>query len=108
MTDIDQMTVDSTLNLLQQDLASADSAVAMAIIEQWENHLQDTDLFEPLSQLKQAILNGNTAHVPELLNTLAEHSSTSNPAVRDRIPDEMQAQVAQISNLLSQAGNSIK
>jgi hypothetical protein len=108
MTDIDQMTVDSTLNVLQQDLESADSAVAMAIIEQWENHLQETELFEPLSQLKQAILNGNTAHVPELLHRLAELSSTSNPVVRDRIPDEMEAQVAQISELLSQAANNAK
>lgn len=107
MSELNPTTMDSTINILQQDLNTVDTAVALALIEQWENQLQETEIFTQLSELKQAILNGNTSPIPELLNGLAQSTSTDNAFIREQVPDEMEAQVSQISELLSRAGQGL-
>ncbi len=75
MSDTTQTTdFDSTIQILQQDLASADSALAILMIERWQERLQGTDLFRNLSELKQAILNGNTTNIEKLLSELGKET----------------------------------
>lgn len=107
MPDTTQTTnFDSTIHLLQQDLASVDLAVAILVIERWEKQLQGTDLFEDLSELKQAILNGNTTDIAKLLSELSEDTSAMTDSVKEESA-EVAAKVEQIGTLLSQAGRSL-
>lgn len=114
--------LDSTVHLLQQDPASASPAVAIALIERWEHHLRGTAMFEPLSELKQAILNSNTTDMADLLSRLASETSKaivtkqdqgSNEAAkaiaaeRDQQPADMLTKLEQISQLLTDAGRSL-
>lgn len=109
MPDITQTTdFDSTINLLQQDLSSVDIALAINIIERWENQLQGTDIFEDLSELKQAILNGNLTELENLLRDLGEDISATAVRVREDGAAEVAAKVEQIGKLLLQASGNVK
>lgn len=109
MSDITQATdFDSTINFLQQDLSSVDLALAINIIERWENQLQGTDIFKDLMELKQAILNGNSTDLKNLLRALGEDTAAVAGSVREDGVAEVAAKIEQISTLLSQASNNVK
>ena len=99
---------DSTINLLQQDLSSVDLALAINLIEQWENQLQGTDIFDDLMELKQAILNGNATELENLLRDLGEDTAAMAGSVREDGADEIATKIEQIGKLLSQASHSVK
>jgi hypothetical protein len=108
MSDTDQTgDLNSTINVLQQDLPSTSASVAIALIERWEEHLQGTELFDDLSQLKQAILNNDTSHIAELLNKLSKEVSKTVTRDNDDLPKQVVAKAEQISRLLAQAGESL-
>jgi uncharacterized protein YPO0396 len=111
--------LDSTIHLLQQDLASVDLAVALVFIERWEKQLHETDIFNDLSELKQALLNGSTAKMTKILSRLGEEtlamaasmddaSGAAQVPVGDTVEESesetVVAKIEQIGTLLSQAG----
>jgi hypothetical protein len=106
MSDTTQTTdFDSTIRLLQQDLASLDLVVAIALIERWERQLQGTALFGNLSELKQAILDGNTTDAAKLLNHLSEGTSAMAASVAD---ESAAAKITELGRVLAQASNALK
>lgn len=109
MADTTQTTdFDSTIHLLQQDLASVDVAVAVNLIERWEHQLQDSDLFDALMELKQAILDGNVAELEELLRDLGEDTTAAAASARQDGATEIAAKVEQIGQLLSRASQTVR
>ncbi|MBD1843298.1 alpha/beta hydrolase [Cyanobacteria bacterium FACHB-63] len=93
--------LDSTLNLLQQNLTAADPAAAIALIERWEIQLQDTPLFGKLSELKRAILEGRTTAIAAMLEELGEATCAT-------VAQEQEAaKVDQLGQTLAQAGRSL-
>ena len=109
MSDTTQTTdFDSTINFLQQDLASVDISLAINFIERWENQLQGTDIFEDLMELKQAILNGNRTDIENLLRDLGEDTAATASDVRQNGSVEIATKIEQISQLLSQASRNVK
>lgn len=99
---------DETIHLLQQDPASASPAVAVALIERWEQQLQDSDIFSDLTELKQAILAGNTTDIANLLSNLGQKTSAAAAGAREQVPADVVAKIQQIGDLLSQAGHAAK
>ncbi|GAB4365905.1 MAG: hypothetical protein Kow00121_02790 [Elainellaceae cyanobacterium] len=99
---------DSTINLLKQDLSSVDVALAVSLIEEWENQLQGTEIFEDLMELKQAILDGNLTELETLLRDLGEDTSAIASSLREEGSAEVAAKVEQVSKLLSQASRNVK
>lgn len=85
---------DATINFLKQDLASVDLAVAITYIEQWENQLQGTDIFQNLMELKQAILDGNIIELETLLRDLGENTTAFANDVRGMIPQKSRPRLA--------------
>lgn len=97
---------DATLHFLQQDLASADMALAINYIEQWENHLQGTPLFQDLMELKQAILNGNLTELESRLQKVGQDTAATASQIRDEGAAEIATKVEQIGQLLLQASRN--
>lgn len=109
MPDTTQSTnLDSTIHLLQQDLSSVDTALAISIIERWETQLQETDIFKDLSELKQAILNGDLRNLENLLRDLGEDTSAAAAHIREDGSAEVAAKAEQVGKLLSQASQQVK
>jgi hypothetical protein len=99
MADTTQTTdLDLTIHLLQQDLSTVDTALAIMTIERWEEHLQGTDIFKDLSELKQALLNGRNDDVQSLLRALSEKTNL----MADSLSGEPAEQTKQIAALLVQ------
>jgi hypothetical protein len=98
---------DSTIDFLQQDLASVDLALAINIIERWEHQLQGTDLFRDLMELKQAILNGNLTELETCLRNVGEATTATAGSVRGDGADEIAAKIEQIGKLLSQISHTV-
>lgn len=98
---------ESTINLLQQDLSSVDTALAINIIERWQHQLQGTDLFAKLTELKQAIFNGNLTELENRLREVGEETSAIAASVREDGAVEVAA-LEQISKLLLQASQNVK
>jgi hypothetical protein len=97
--------LESTLNLLQQiqqDAASASPAIAVMLIERWEEQLQGTDLFDSLSALRQAILNGHDTEIALHLKQLSEKTAAYGAQMHEQGSAEA-VQIEQVSQLLSQA-----
>ncbi len=109
MPDTTQTTdFDSTIHLLQQDPASVDLAVVINIIERWEHQLQGTNIFEDLMELKQAILNGNSTELENLLRDLGEKTVAAAGSAREDGEDEVAAKIEEIGKLLSQASHTVQ
>lgn len=109
MPDTTQATdFDSTISLLQQDLSSVDLALAISMIERWENQLQGTDIFGELMELKQSILNGNVTNLENLLRDLGEDTLAKASCVREDGFPEVAAKIEQIGKLLAQASHNVK
>lgn len=99
MTDTTQTTdFQSTIHLLEQDLSSVDPALAILMIERWEERLQGTEIFGDLVELKQAILNGNMTNLEKFLGNLSQKTL--------KIANSLEAKPAenakQIATLLSE------
>jgi len=99
--------LDSTINLLQQELASVDIALALNIIERWEYQLQGSDIFGDLMELKQAILNGNLIELENLLRDLGDNTSAIAGKVSQDGTGEVAAKIEQIGHLLAQASRNL-
>ncbi len=99
---------DATINFLKQDLASVDLAVAINYIEQWENQLQGTDIFQNLMELKQAILDGNLTELENTLRDLGEDTTAVAHDVHAEGSTAIAEKVEQIGRLLSQASRNVK
>lgn len=107
MPDITEMTdLDTTIHLLQQDPASASPAVAVALIERWEQQLQGSDIFENLTELKQAILASNTTEISKILSELGHKTSAAAADAHEQASADTIAKIQQIGELLSQAGHA--
>lgn len=95
--------IDTTIALLQQDLASVPIEEAILVIERWQHPLQGTDLFADLGELKQAILDVRTIAIAEILVDLGEAVTM---AAMDISPD-VAPQLEQLGATLAQAGNAL-
>ncbi|MBW4518569.1 MAG: hypothetical protein KME16_02395 [Scytolyngbya sp. HA4215-MV1] len=99
--------LESTIHLLQQNLASADPVVAIVLIERWEKQLQETEIFGDLGELKQAVLSGNISDISKLLKALGQETSAAAAEIEDESA-EMAAKIEEMGKLLAQAGNTLK
>jgi hypothetical protein len=99
---------DTTIHFLQQDLASADLALAINYIEQWENQLQETDIFQNLMELKQSILDGNLTELEKILRRLGESTTATANDIRKDNSETIAAKVEQIGQLLIEASRHVK
>ncbi|WP_088893879.1 hypothetical protein [Leptolyngbya ohadii] len=100
--------LDTTIHFLQQDLASADLALAVNYIEQWENLLQETGMFHELMELKQVILDGNLTALQKMLHKVGEDTAANANGIRENGSEAIAAKVAQIGQLLVQASQQIQ
>ncbi|MCU0548581.1 MAG: alpha/beta hydrolase [Leptolyngbya sp. Prado105] len=96
--------LESTLNILQQDLMAADPAITIALIERWETQLQETHFFGKLSELKQAILEGRSSAIATLLEELGQATCATVSHLSDRGSNNVEMQVDQLGQALTQAG----
>lgn len=100
--------LDAIIHFLQQDLASADIALAVNYIEQWENQLQGTGLFQELMELKQVILDGNLTELQSVLHKVGEDIAAIANHIREDGAESIVAKVAQIGQLLMQASKQVQ
>lgn len=95
--------VDTTIATLQQGLTAIPIEQAIAVVESWQQQLQGTDLAEDLGDLKQALADGDSDTIAQILVDLGEDTSdaasdaTGNVAVK----------VEQLGELLAEAGQSL-
>ena len=102
--------LDSTLNLLQQaqqDFKSASPAVAVALIERWEEHLQGTEIFDSLSELRQALLEGHNTEIARMLKELSDQIAAYVEQMPEQDLADLAPQVEQASKLLSQVSQRV-
>jgi hypothetical protein len=97
--------LDTTIAALQQGLTSVPADEAVAIIDSWQQQLQGHDLAEDLGELKQALLNGDTASIAEILVDLGEDTSGE---AASSVSDEISPKIKQLGELLMQAGRSLQ
>lgn len=98
---------ESTINFLKGDLASASIPLAVNIIERWEHRLQDTQMFEDLRELKQALLEGNTTELKQYLNKLSDETEMAAAELRAQSATDDASQIGQIGKLLAKASEAI-
>lgn len=95
--------IDTTIAALQQGLTSVPLEQAIAVIESWQHQLQGTDLAEDLGDLKQALTDGDTDSIAQILTDLGEDTSES----AANATGDVAVKVEQLGELLSQAGQSL-
>jgi hypothetical protein len=95
--------IDTTIAALQQGLTSVPIEQAISIIKSWQQQLQGTDLAEDLGDLKQALTNGDSSSIAQILSDLGEDTSESAASATGDIA----VKVEQLGELLSQAGQSL-
>jgi hypothetical protein len=95
--------IDTTIAALQQGLTSVPIEQAISIIKSWQQQLQGTDLAEDLGDLKQALTNGDSSSIAQILSDLGEDTSESAASATVDIA----VKVEQLGELLSQAGQSL-
>jgi hypothetical protein len=93
--------LDKTIALLQQDFTLIPIEEVVAMIENWQHQLQDTDFFNDLSELKQAILSVRTTAISKLLINLGGDTT----AIAADAPGSLTPKLQQLGALLTQAGN---
>ena len=99
---------DRTIELLQQDLASVDLALALHYMTQWENQLEGTEIFRDLMELKQSLLDGNLTELETLLHHLSEETIAMAHVAYEDGEAEIAAKIEQIGQLLSQASGHVR
>ncbi|MGG6265509.1 hypothetical protein ACQ4M3_05830 [Leptolyngbya sp. AN03gr2] len=99
--------LEATLNIARQDLTAVDPVVAIALIERWQTQLEKTPVFGKLSELKQAILEGRSSTIANLLDELGQATCAMVAHVSDHGSANAEVQVDQLGELLSQAGQSL-
>ncbi|MBD1858865.1 MULTISPECIES: hypothetical protein [Leptolyngbya] len=95
--------VDTTIAALQQGLTAIPVEQAIAVIESWQQQLQGTDLAEDLGDLKQALTDGDTSTIAQILSDLGEDTSEA----ASEATGDVAVKVEQLGELLSQAGQSL-
>jgi hypothetical protein len=95
--------IDTTIAALQQGLTVIPVNEAIAVIESWRQQLQGTDLAEDLGELKQALEEGDTDLLSQLLVDIGEDTSESAASATG----DTALKVEQLGELLSQAGQSL-
>lgn len=99
---------DAIIHFLQQDLASVDLALAVNYIEQWENQLQGTEIFQDLMALKQAVLDGNLTELQKTLQNVGEATAAAASQIQQEGSGDIAVKVQQIGQLLTQASQHVK
>ncbi|MCU0552696.1 MAG: hypothetical protein MUC48_25485 [Leptolyngbya sp. Prado105] len=99
---------DATIEFLQQDLASADMAMAVYHIEQWEHLLQGTDLFRDLMEFKQTMLDGHVTELEQMLQDLGTDTIDTARRLRETGSEEMAAKIERIGQLLTEASQHVQ
>ncbi|MCU0569909.1 MAG: hypothetical protein MUF49_25470 [Oculatellaceae cyanobacterium Prado106] len=74
---------------------------AIALIESWQQQLQGNDIAEDLGELKEALQQGTSGEISQILADLG--ADTSETAMS--LPVDMAEKVQQIGKLLSQAAD---
>ncbi|HCF29467.1 MAG TPA: hypothetical protein DEV81_20200 [Cyanobacteria bacterium UBA11049] len=95
--------LNTTISVLQQDISSISMDEAMALIDNWHQQLQGTDIAQKLNELKQILIGGNTASISKMLVELGENIISAGAA---NSTDDA-ANVQKLGNMLVQAGNSL-
>ncbi|MEA5513169.1 hypothetical protein [Nodularia sp. UHCC 0506] len=101
---IKNVDIDSTISALQKNLTSIPTDQAMAIINTWQQQLSGTDLAEDLGELKEALLNGDTESIAQMLVDLGEDTQSAGTNATGDIANKVQ----RLGELLCQAGNSLQ
>ena len=95
--------LNTTISVLQQDISSISIDEAMALIDNWHQQLQGTDIAQKLIELKQILIGGNTGSISKMLVDIGENISVG----AANSTDDVAANVQKLGNMLIQAGNSL-
>jgi hypothetical protein len=95
--------LNTTISMLQQDISSISIDEAMALIDNWHQQLQGTDIAQKLIELKQILIGGNTGSISKMLVDIGENISVG----AANSTDDVAANVQKLGNMLIQAGNSL-
>ena len=95
--------LNTTISVLQQDISSISIDEAMALIDNWHQQLQGTDIAQKLYELKQILIGGNTGSISKMLVDIGENISVG----AANSTDDVAANVQKLGNMLIQAGNSL-
>jgi hypothetical protein len=95
--------LNTTISVLQQDISSISIDEAMALIDNWHQQMQGTDIGQKLIELKQILIGGNTMSISKMLVDIGENIS----AGAANSTDDVAANVQKLGNMLVEAGNSL-
>jgi hypothetical protein len=95
--------LNSTISVLQQDISSISIDEAMALIDNWHQQMQGTDIGQKLIELKQILIGGNTMSISKMLVDIGENISVG----AANSTDDVAANVQKLGSMLVQAGNSL-
>ncbi len=95
--------LNTTISVFQQDISSISMDEAMALIDNWHQQMQGTDIGQKLIELKQILIGGNTMSISKMLVDIGENISVG----AANSTDDVAANVQKLGSMLVQAGNSL-